>query len=52
MKKYVILNSENKIENIILWNGDFEAWQPPENCRVIEESEFDFSEYEWANNEG
>lgn len=52
MKKYIILNSENKIENIVLWNGDLSIWQPPEGCTIIEESNFDYSAHEWINNEG
>lgn len=44
---YVILNSENKIVNIIIWNGDTSIWQPPENCTAILLSNIDITNYEY-----
>lgn len=50
MEKYVILNDEMEIVNIVIWNGDLSTWQPPENCTYVLESEIDISQFEWANN--
>lgn len=47
--RYVILNDDNKIVNVVIWNGDLSTWQPPEKCTYIKESEFDYSLYEWIN---
>lgn len=48
VERYVILNEENKIVNIVLWNGNLETWQPPEECTYALESEVDLSQFEWA----
>lgn len=48
MQKYVILNDEMKIVNIVIWNGDLSTWKPPENCTYVLESEIDVSQFEWA----
>lgn len=48
MEKYVIFTPENKIANIVLWDGDLSTWQPPENCVAVLESEIDLSQYHWA----
>lgn len=34
-QKYVILNSDNKAINIVLWNGDTAVWQPPSNTTAV-----------------
>lgn len=44
----MILTADNKIENIVLWNGDLSIWQPPEGCTYALESEVDLSQFEWA----
>jgi hypothetical protein len=47
MNRYVILNSENKLHNIVIWNGDLSVWQPPENTIAIPIDEIDVLQYEW-----
>jgi hypothetical protein len=49
MDKYVIFNSEMKIVNIVLWDGNLSLWQPPNDCTYIKESEVDLSLYKWLN---
>ena len=46
--RYVILNEENKIVNIVLWNGDLSTWQPPVSCVAVLESEIDSTQLNWA----
>ncbi len=33
--KYVVLDSNNKAINLIVWNGDTAVWQPPAGTTVI-----------------
>jgi hypothetical protein len=33
--KYVVLDSNNKAINLIVWNGDTTVWQPPTGTTVI-----------------
>lgn len=47
MNRYVILNNENKIHNIVIWSGDLSVWQPPENMTAVLESEIDIFSYDW-----
>jgi hypothetical protein len=47
MNRYAILNSENKIHNIVIWNGDLSVWQPPENMTAIPIDEIDLTQYSW-----
>jgi hypothetical protein len=42
-ERYVILNAENGwLENIVMWNGNLETWQPPEGTIAKLESEIDY----------
>lgn len=34
MKRYAIVNAENIVENIVLWD-EASAWLPPENTTLI-----------------
>jgi len=44
MDTYAIINIENGwIENIVVWDGNLETWQPPEGTIVKLESEVDFN---------
>ena len=45
---YVIFDSQMKIVNRVLWDGDLSTWQPPEGCTYALESEVDLSQFEWA----
>lgn len=47
MNRYVIFDSENKMHNIVIWNGDLSVWQPPENMTAIKADEVDEFAYEW-----
>jgi hypothetical protein len=49
MDRWVILNSEGKIINIVVWNGDLSTWQPPENATAVLEKDIDIFSYEWQN---
>jgi hypothetical protein len=51
MNRYVILNSENKIHNIVIWNGDLSVWHPPQNTRAVLIDEINIHEYEWQTEE-
>jgi hypothetical protein len=43
IEKYVILNANGGwIENIILWDGNTETWQPPEGTVAKLASKVDF----------
>ena len=43
VERYVILNEQGGwLENVILWNGNLETWQPPEGTIVKLESEIDY----------
>jgi hypothetical protein len=33
--KYIILDSEGKFINAVVWNGDTSAWQPPEGTTAV-----------------
>jgi hypothetical protein len=44
IERYVVLNAEGGwLENVILWNGNTETWQPPKGTIVQLENEVDFS---------
>ena len=44
IERYVILNEEEGwIENLILWNGNLETWQPPAGTIAKLESEIDYA---------
>jgi len=32
--RYAVINADNKVVNIILWNG-LDTWQPPRGCKAI-----------------
>ena len=34
MNKYALINNQNIVENIVLWDGG-DSWQPPENMRCV-----------------
>lgn len=34
MNKYALINSENIVDNIVLWDGG-DSWQPPENMTCL-----------------
>lgn len=51
MNKYVIFNADMQIVNIVVWNGDLNTWQPPDNCTYALESELDMSQFTWAGEE-
>ena len=34
MYKYALINNQNIVNNIVLWDGS-DSWQPPENMRCI-----------------
>ena len=34
MNKYALINNQNIVENIVLWDGG-NSWQPPENMTCI-----------------
>jgi len=38
MKKYALVNSENKVVNIIVWDGA-SVYEPPEGTQLIELSD-------------
>ena len=43
VERYVILNEQGGwLENVILWNGNLETWQPPEGTIAKLESEIDY----------
>ena len=43
-KRYVILNKNGGwLENIILWDGNIETWQPPKEVIVKQENEIDLT---------
>ena len=44
MYKYALINNQNIVENIVLWDGS-DSWQPPENmtCINVENIECDLS---------
>jgi hypothetical protein len=44
MYKYALINSQNIVDNIVLWDGG-ESWQPPENmtCINVENIECDLN---------
>ena len=43
VERYVILNAENGwLENVVMWNGNLETWQPPEGTIAKLESEIDY----------
>lgn len=35
MKRFALVNNQNVVENIILWDGT-SAWAPPENMQLID----------------
>ena len=44
VERYVILNKDGGwLENIVMWNGNLETWQPPEGTIVKLESEIDYA---------
>lgn len=44
IERYVILNAEGGwLENIVLWDGSVETWQPPEGTIAKLESEIDYA---------
>jgi hypothetical protein len=50
IERYVILNeSTGKIQNIVLWDGNLETWQPVEGTIVKLESEIDYAVLEWES---
>lgn len=49
--KWFILNSDGKIVNSIIWDGNTENWGPPEDCTVIHYDDVDFETIEWYSNE-
>lgn len=43
IERYVVLNADGGwLENVILWNGNTETWQPPPGTLVKLESEIDY----------
>jgi hypothetical protein len=43
IERYVILNAENGwLENIVVWDGNLETWQPPDGTKAVLASEVDF----------
>ena len=43
VNRYVILNKDGGwLENVVLWDGNMETWQPPENTIAKLESEIDY----------
>lgn len=34
MQRYALINSENIVDNIVLWDGG-DSWQPPENMTCL-----------------
>ena len=45
IERYVILNKEGGwLENIVMWDGNLETWQPPEGTIARLESEIDYAE--------
>lgn len=32
---YAVLNDQNIVVNLIIWDGDTENWQPPEGCTAV-----------------
>jgi hypothetical protein len=44
MDTYAILNIEGGwLENIVVWDGNAETWQPPDGTKAVLASEVDFS---------
>ena len=44
IERYVILNDGGGwLENVILWDGNLETWQPPQGTIVKLESEIDYA---------
>jgi len=44
IERYVVLNADGGwLENVILWNGNTETWQPPQGTIVKLESEIDYA---------
>lgn len=43
MNRYALINNQNIVENIVLWDGESD-WQPPENmtCVNVEDIECNF----------
>jgi hypothetical protein len=50
MKRYAVVNQENKVVNIIIWD-EVSQWSPPEN-HIIVNVEETFCDIGWAHNEG
>lgn len=44
--KYVILDSDNKYVNSVVWNGDLSVWQPPEGTTAVPLDQVDPSVFE------
>jgi hypothetical protein len=43
IERYVILNAIGGwVENVIVWDGNLETWQPPDGAIAKLESEVDF----------
>ena len=42
MNKYALINNQNIVDNIVLWDGG-DSWQPPENMTCINVESIDCS---------
>lgn len=48
----VIREDTNIVVNVVVWDGNLETWQPPENCIAVQSDEAGIGwEYDELNND-
>jgi hypothetical protein len=50
MKRYAVVNQDNKVENIIIWD-EASQWTPPEGRFIVNVEEI-FCDIGWVHNQG
>lgn len=48
VQSYCVINlATNVCDNVVLWDGDTNTWQPPENCLMLVQAETPAKDWVW-----